>query len=201
MTTSLRSTGTAAALAALLGLSVSLQAASVTTSAVADAAMAGRADTVRALLREGADVNAAQGDGMTALHWAAMQGHGEIAEMLLYAGGNVRATTRLGAYTPLHLASQKGAAAIVSALLAAGAPVNAVTSTGATPLMLAAASGSADAVTALLDKGADIDAVDTAGGVSALVFARLATGSRPSRRCSREARTGVSRPRWPTSPP
>src|SRR5512145_2247405 len=67
--------------------------------AVADAAMRGDTDRVRALLRDGADVNAAQGDGMTALHWTALTGDLEMARMLLYAGANVKASTRLGAHT------------------------------------------------------------------------------------------------------
>src|SRR3989442_5800904 len=75
---------------------------------VADAAMQGNRDGVRALLKQAADVNAAQGDGMTALHWAASKDDLEMAEMLLYAGANVRATTRLGSITPLWLASQNG---------------------------------------------------------------------------------------------
>jgi ankyrin repeat protein len=37
---------------------------------VADAAMKRDTDAVRTLLKNGEDVNAAQGDGMTALHWA-----------------------------------------------------------------------------------------------------------------------------------
>ena len=64
--------------------------------------MKGDKDAVRALLKQGADVNAAQGDGMTALHWAARAGDAEMAQMLVYAGANVKATTRLGGYTPLH---------------------------------------------------------------------------------------------------
>src|ERR1700694_3623900 len=80
-------------------------------SPVADAAMEGNADAVRALLKQAADVNAAQGDGMTALHWAAMKNDADLAQTLLYAGANVRATTRIGAYTPLLLAAKNGGAA------------------------------------------------------------------------------------------
>ena len=77
-------------------------------SPVADAAARGDREAVKALLKQAADVNAAQGDGMTALHWAAMNGDLELAQMLIFAGANVRATTRLGTYTPLYLASQQG---------------------------------------------------------------------------------------------
>jgi len=60
---------------------------------------------------------------MTALHWAAMHGDADLAALLLYAGANVRATTRLGGYTALHLASQQGAAAAIKTLAANGANV------------------------------------------------------------------------------
>src|SRR5687768_17273239 len=55
-----------------------------TRSAVADAAMKGDRDAVRTLLQQGADVNAPQGDGMSALHWAADRGDAEMTAMLLY---------------------------------------------------------------------------------------------------------------------
>src|SRR6188472_1858982 len=128
------------AIAALL-LSTLVYAAAEGPAAIAEAAMAGDADGVRRLLKQGGDVNGAQGDGMTALHWAAMHGDATLAETLLYAGGNTRATTRLGGYTPLHLASQTGTRAVVEALAGRGADVNARATTGATPLMLAASSG------------------------------------------------------------
>ncbi|MBI3263391.1 MAG: ankyrin repeat domain-containing protein [Acidobacteria bacterium] len=127
--------------------------------------------TVRSLLRDGRDVNAAQGDGMTALHWAALHSDAELATMLLYAGANVRATTRLGGYTPLHLASQIGAPPVVRALVSRGASATAATTTGATPLMLAASSGSVDTTTILLDHGVDPNARDAANGETALMFA------------------------------
>ena len=89
--------------------------------------MNGDKAAVKALLKSAADVNAAQGDGMTALHWAAMSGDLELAQMLVFAGANVRATTRLGTYTPLFLASQQGHAPVISALLKAGSDVKAGT--------------------------------------------------------------------------
>jgi ankyrin repeat protein len=152
----------------LLGLTVGVRAAD---SPVADAAMRKDAQAVKALLRDGADVNAAQGDGMTPLHWAASNGDAELVRVLLYAGANVRATTRLGAYTPLHLASQTGAPAVIEALINAGASVNAPTSTGATPLMLAAAAGQLEAVSLLLAHKADANAKENANGQTALMFA------------------------------
>jgi ankyrin repeat protein len=140
-------------------------------AAVAEAAMHKDAQAVRSLLRQGGDVNAAQGDGMTALHWAAMQGDADLAGVLLYAGANVRATTRLGGYTPLHLASQSGSTAVINTLVAAGAAVGAATTTGATPLMLAASAGQTDAVKALLDHHADPNTTESANGETALMFA------------------------------
>ena len=75
---------------------------------VADAAMKGDVAAVRTLLKDGADVNAVQGDGVTGLHWAARHGNDELASTLIVAGANVRATTRFGAITPLHLAAERG---------------------------------------------------------------------------------------------
>ena len=138
---------------------------------VADAAMNGDRAAVKTLLQAGGDVNAAQGDGMTALHWAAMKNDAELAQMLVYAGANVKATTRLGANTPLIIAARNGNAAVVQALLKAGADAKAGTSTGTTPLMLASASGSVDAVKALLAAGAEVDAKESSMQQTALMFA------------------------------
>lgn len=141
---------------------------------MADAAMRGEAEAVKALLQQGADVNAAQGDGMTALHWAARRGDLETTRMLLYAGGNLRATTRLGGYTPLLLASQEGHARVIATLITAGADAKSATAAGATALMLAAGAGPADAVKTLLDAGADVDATEPVRQQTALMFAAAA---------------------------
>ncbi len=138
---------------------------------VAEAAMQKNAAAVRDLLKQGADVNAAQGDGMTSLHWAASHGDVELSRMLLIAGANVRATTRINGYTPLFLAAREGNAAVVAALLDAGADAKAVSVTGSTPLMLAAGAGNVEAVQRLLDAGAEVDVKERARGQTALMFA------------------------------
>ena len=157
----------------IIALSViALVAAAPLDSPVADAAMRGDAETVRTLLQQGADVNAAQGDGMTALHWAAERGNTEIAEMLAYAGANTEATTRIGAYTALHLASRSGSVAVVELLLTYGGSADMPTATTrATPLHLAAASGNAEVVRMLLERGADPNPRDAEWGQTPLIFA------------------------------
>ncbi|MEO7135692.1 MAG: ankyrin repeat domain-containing protein [Vicinamibacterales bacterium] len=138
---------------------------------VADAAMHGDRDGVKALLKKGLDVNEAQGDGTTALHWAAIKGDAELAQMLIFAGANLRATTRIGAYTPLYLAAKGGHSGVVAVLLTAGADAKAVTSNGTTPLMIAAAAGDTKSIASLVENGADINAKDGAKGESPLIFA------------------------------
>lgn len=162
---------------ALLGAWLLLAAASTpphtarVVTSLADAAMRGELSTVRALIAQKANVNVAQGDGMTALHWAADRGDVAMTDLLLRAGAKVSATTRIGANTPLHVAARNGRTAVVKALLAAGADPNALTVGGATALHLAAASSSADAVAALIAKKADINAREFEWGQTPLMFA------------------------------
>jgi ankyrin repeat protein len=153
-------------------LLIALLSAATAPSPVADAAMRRDRAQVRVLLAQGADVNAAQGDGMSALHWAAHHGDVELADLLIRAGARLEAVTRNGAYTPLHLASKGGHAPAVRRLLQAGSSVTAATTTGGvTALHFAAGAGNADAVRALLDRGAAIDARETAWGQTPLIFA------------------------------
>ena len=143
-------------------------------SPVADAAMAGDLEAVRALVEQGADVNAAQGDGLAALHWAARNGDVGMTELLVYAGAHLEAVTRNGSYTPLHRAGQAGKASTVATLLKAGANPKAETSTGVTSLHFAAAAGAEEAVRLLMAHGADPNARETASGQTPLVFAASA---------------------------
>ncbi|HIN50492.1 MAG TPA: hypothetical protein EYM78_07230 [Gemmatimonadetes bacterium] len=138
-----------------------------------DAARRGEVEVVRSLLDGGADVNAARGDGLTALHAAAERGHLDVAKLLISAGAELDAGTRIGRYTPLHLAGRGGHGRVVGALVEAGADVNATTSnTGVTPVHLAAAAvGGETSVATLLDHGADVNAREASSGQTPLMFA------------------------------
>ena len=138
-----------------------------------DAARRGEVEVVRSLLDGGADVNAARGDGLTALHAAAERGHLDVAKLLISAGAELDAGTRIGRYTPLHLAGRGGHGHVVGALVEAGADVNATTSnTGVTPVHLAAAAvGGETSVATLLDHGADVNAREASSGQTPLMFA------------------------------
>ncbi|MGI9626157.1 MAG: ankyrin repeat domain-containing protein [Longimicrobiales bacterium] len=141
-------------------------------SPVADAAMRGDAVEVEALIQQGLDVNAPQGDGMTALHWAAESGRVEIADLLLTAGAATNGLTRNGGYTPLHLAARNGRTSVVESLLEAGADATAATSSGnSTPLHLAAAIGDVQSVVLLLDHSAEVDVRESEWGQTPLMFA------------------------------
>ena len=163
-----------------MGLSAAVLAIALLTGAIApddkallDATKRGDVVAVQSLLHEGADPNAAQGDGLSALHLAAQGGNLEIAKLLIDARANVEAETRIGAYTPLHLASGGAHAPVVRALLDAGANTGAVSSTtGATALHLAAKALNGESVVRLLlEKGVMVDARESQGGQTALMLA------------------------------
>ena len=158
-------------LTAAIAVVLSVAGAAQATAPIAEAASKGDREAVRALIKKGLDVNQAQGDGTTALHWAAIKGDAELATMLIYAGANVRATTRIGAYTPLYLAARGGYGDVVSALVAAGADVKATTSNGTTPLMIAAAGGDARTLNTLIENGSDVNARESYSGETPLMFA------------------------------
>ena len=123
-----------------------------------------------ALLKQHADVNAAQDDGATALHWAAHWDDAEMADLLIRAGAHANAADDLGV-TPLAVACNSNNAAIVEKLLAAGANANAATSTGEAVLMSCARVGNAEGVKALLAHGAEVNAREKLREQTALMWA------------------------------
>jgi len=138
---------------------------------LANAAMRGDRDAVRLLLKQKAAVNTAQADGMTALHWAAFKNDLDMTRMLLQAGANVKAVTRVEGLTPIFIAATNGNTATVEALLKAGADPNAANTLGTTALMQASAAGDPQTVKLLLDSGANPNATESARQQTAVMFA------------------------------
>lgn len=130
---------------------------------LADAEMNRDTVTVRALLTRKVDVNQAQPDGTTALHWAARWDDVDSADLLLRAGANVEAVNRFG-LRPLALACTNGSAAMIERLLKAGGDANAIlTPDGDTALQMAARTGKVDAIRVLLDHGAQVNQTNPRG--------------------------------------
>ncbi|MCY3842178.1 MAG: ankyrin repeat domain-containing protein [Acidobacteria bacterium] len=128
-------------------------------------------EAVRTLLAHEIDVNAREGDGATALHWAVVRDDVEVVDALLGAGADVDAANDYGV-TPLTLACTNRNAAVVGRLLEAGANPDLATSMGETPLMTCARTGAADGLEALLDHGVgNVDARETSHGQTALMWA------------------------------
>jgi ankyrin repeat protein len=155
------------ALALLLGV---LDAAAATDLRLIEAVRKGDGEAVRALLRAAIDVNAAQGDGSTALHWAAHRDDAAIADLLIRAGARANVANDLGA-TPLHLACTNRSAPMVDRLLAAGADANAALLNGETVLMTCARAGAAGAVRALIARSANVNAKEREHQQTALMWA------------------------------
>ena len=124
---------------------------------LADAAENNDSAAIRALLENKADVNAAQADGMTAIHWASHHDDLSTVKLLLAAGADATATNRYRV-TPLALACTNGNRALVDVLLEAGADPNSSLPGGETVLMTAARTGRIGPVKVLLAYGADVNA-------------------------------------------
>ena len=135
-----------------------------------EAVKAGDLQRVERLLVEGVDVSAPQGDGATALHWAAHGDRHDLAARLLRAGASVDAADDHGV-TPLALACLNASIPMVELLLAAGADPSLARSTGVTPLMTAARVGNVEVVRRLLQAGADPRASESRRGQTALMWA------------------------------
>jgi ankyrin len=137
--------------------------------ALIDAAKNVDKDAVRALLKQGVNVNAADADGTTALHWASYRDDLETADLLIRAGAKVNSANDLGA-TPLWAACQNGSEAMARRLLNAGANPHAALLLGETPIMVAARSGNPAVVELLAAQGANVNA-RAARGQTALMWA------------------------------
>ena len=123
---------------------------------MADAVEKGDKAALRTLLLVKTDVNAAQVDGTTALHWAVYRNDAAVVDQLIKAGAKVGAKNREG-ITPLYMAAIYGDPTIVGALLKAGANAKELGPNGETTLMLAARNGNPAVVKQLIAAGVDLN--------------------------------------------
>jgi ankyrin repeat protein len=131
---------------------------------------AGDRDAALALIESGADVNAAQGDGTTPLHWAVYKIDAELTAKLLQHGAHAAAVNRYGS-SPLAEATKVANAELVKLLLDAGAAVEAPNEDGQTALMLAARAGATQVAQLLVERGADVNARETWRAQTPLMWA------------------------------
>ena len=155
---------------ALLILAGAALLAAAPPASLPDAAEARESAAIHELLASGADPNARQPDGMTALHWAVHHDDRDAVSRLIQAGADITLTNRYGV-PPLHLAAINGDASIVEALLEAGADPNTRVRGGETVLMTAARTGRLPAVRLLLSRGADPNAQEETQRQTALMWA------------------------------
>jgi uncharacterized protein len=154
----------------VLVLLVLAPAPSAAAATLLDAAAAGDVVAVRALLKQGRNVNAPGEDGATALHWAVRADAMAVVDALLAAGADVSAKNALGV-TPIYIAASEGNVPLLRRLLDAKADVHTTDATGDTILMAAVRSENPEAVRLLLERGARAD--DSEPGVkhTALMWA------------------------------
>jgi ankyrin repeat protein len=139
-------------------------------SPLADVIESGRRDAAIDLIERGADVNAAQGDGTTPLHWAAYQLDADLVRALIDRGAKAATQNRYGA-SPLSEAVKAANAELVEMLLEAGADVDAPNQDGETALMLAARTGSLAVAKKLVAGGANVNARERYREQTALMWA------------------------------
>jgi ankyrin repeat protein len=157
------------ALILVLSLSTHAQVARVTAD-VADAVMRGDLAAARTLVQKGADVNAAQVDGATALHWAVYRDDPAAVDFLLGAGAKPETANRAGA-TPLSMAALYGNPVVVDRLLKAGANAKALGPNGETMVMFAARNGNPQVLKLFIEAGVDVNAKEPVRGTTALMWA------------------------------
>ena len=135
-----------------------------------DAVKSGDRAAAIALISQRADVNAAETDGTTPLHWAVHHGDLELTQRLIRAGAKVNVKNDYGS-TPMSEAAVLGRADLIEALLKAGADVESPNADGQTALMVVARTGRVDAARLLLKYGAKVNTIEQWRGQTALMWA------------------------------
>jgi ankyrin repeat protein len=128
-------------------------------------------DIFKFLVEKGADVNLPDKQGLCALHFVALRGERELADLLISKGADINSNKNVGGATPLGIAVSRGHKDIVELLIAKGAQLNLKDKRGNTPLLRAMSAGQQDIIKLLLTKGASVHEKDSMGSTPLLLAA------------------------------
>jgi len=134
------------------------------------AVQAGASKQALEMIRSGADVNQAQGDGSTPLLWAVNRQDYEVAQALLAKKANPNAVNEFGAM-PLTEAARLNDDMLVKMLLEAGAKVDSANPDDETALMLAIKNGSLPMTETLVKAGANVNRIEKFHNQTPLIYA------------------------------
>jgi ankyrin repeat protein len=137
---------------------------------LADRIQSGDRRAALAMIDQGVDVNRAQPDGTTPLHWAAYRVDQELVQRLLKKGAKANVVNRYGA-SPLAEAARVTNVPVLGMLLEAGADANGANEDGQTALMLAARTGDVAVAELLVKHGADVNRREQFKDQSAVMWA------------------------------
>jgi ankyrin repeat protein len=135
-----------------------------------DAVKSGNRTAALALIEQRVNVNAAESDGTTALHWAVHHNDLDLAQRLVRAGANAKTKNDFNA-TPMSEAATVGNAAMIELLLKAGADVESPNADGQTALMVVSRTGNVEAARVLIRNGANVNAKEQWREQTALMWA------------------------------
>lgn len=172
-------------------------------TALMSVVMTPHVDAAKLLLRHGANPNAFETwRGQTALMFASHQSQPAMVKLLIEAGAQVDAVSKLedwprqvtneprpqsrplGGFTALLFAAREGCAACAAELVKGGADLNLVDPNGITPLLMATLNARWDVAKVLVEAGADVDRWDTWGRAplySTVDYNTVPRGGRPDR--------------------
>lgn len=132
------------------------------------AARKGDVDAISGALEHGAEVDAATGQGVSALMFAAASGRADAVQRLLDAHARINTRAGSNAISALRVAVAAGSADIARRLLAAGADRNDMDANGSRLLFAAAGNGSIELLELFLQPGEDVNHKRKVGGYTAL---------------------------------